>query len=115
MTKLCLLSILFSAQIAWANPLAFGSKLDSEIDRRYYQTYIAPLIDQNCLPCHGGESPAGGHQLDNYVEVKSHAGYIKGVLSAGTMPPNQPEWHKSDEALLLLFYASAQKAEGHDH
>jgi len=51
---------------------------------------IAPIIFQNCAPCHRpGE--AGPFPLLSYQDVKKHAPEIAGVTSRRSMPPWAPE------------------------
>lgn len=52
-----------------------------------YTTNIQPLINQNCIGCHGSNGPSGGISLHTYDLVKAQA--LKGSLS-GTMKKTSP-------------------------
>jgi len=52
-----------------------------------YTANIQPIINQNCIGCHGSSGPSGGVSLHTYDLVKAQA--LKGSLS-GTMKKTSP-------------------------
>lgn len=36
-----------------------------------YDADVAPIISNNCLPCHGGTAPSAGLNLETYANVRS--------------------------------------------
>ena len=51
-----------------------------------YSEHIAPIIYENCTPCHRSNS-AGPFNMTNYDEVKSKAKTIVKVTKSKFMPP----------------------------
>ncbi|MFM2299563.1 MAG: hypothetical protein RIR98_1171, partial [Bacteroidota bacterium] len=52
-----------------------------------YTANIQPIINQNCIGCHGSSGPSGGVSLHTYDLVKAQA--LKGSLS-GTLKNTSP-------------------------
>jgi uncharacterized membrane protein len=58
-----------------------------------YTATIQPMINQNCIGCHGSSSPSGGISLTSYDQVKVVAtkGSLEGTMnqsgSYALMPP----------------------------
>jgi len=58
-----------------------------------YTATIQPMINQNCIGCHGNSSPSGGISLTSYDQVKVVAtkGSLEGTMnqsgSYALMPP----------------------------
>lgn len=52
-----------------------------------YTVNIQPIINQNCIGCHGSSGPSGGVSLHTYDLVKAQA--LKGSLS-GTLKNTSP-------------------------
>lgn len=70
---------------------------DDSLEARF-STSVRPFVEQNCLACHSGESPAAQFALDIYpsyetvVEGHAHWAQVLGRLKAGDMPPpNMPQ------------------------
>lgn len=72
----------------------------NECDTITYTKHIKPIIDANCVSCHGATSPSAGLPLVDYTEVKSAAdlGKIKARVvdgnpsfmpQGGQLPPGQ--------------------------
>lgn len=63
-----------------------------------FSTGIMPLINKDCISCHGGSSPLGVIPLNNYAEVKAcyTSGKLMGSLnwSSGykAMPQGGSKW-----------------------
>ena len=62
-----------------------------------FSSHIEPLVAQNCMGCHSGDSPDGGLALTTYAEIRSAAfsGAIEDRVNRGSgdaqlMPPNGP-------------------------
>ena len=58
-----------------------------------YTATIQPMINQNCIGCHGSSSPSGGVALTSYDQVKAVAtkGSLEGTMNQSgvyaLMPP----------------------------
>ncbi len=58
-----------------------------------YTATIQPMINQNCIGCHGSSSPSGGVSLTSYEQVKAVAtkGSLEGTMNQSggyaVMPP----------------------------
>ena len=58
-----------------------------------YANTIQPLINQNCIGCHGATGGSGGISLASYTQVKAEAtrGSLEGTMNQsagfGLMPP----------------------------
>lgn len=59
-------------------------------DFTFFESRIRPLLNEHCLPCHGGEKTKGGLALD------SRDGWLHGGDSGPALVPGKP-----DESLLL--------------
>ncbi len=59
-----------------------------------FSTTVKPIIDNNCMGCHSGSSPAGGIALTNYSQIKTVAangrllGSIEHAPGYSPMPKN---------------------------
>lgn len=64
---------------------------DTEIT---YIKHVKPILDQNCISCHGGNTPVANLRLTTYAEAKASAEsqklvqYIYGFQGAPIMPPS---------------------------
>ncbi len=70
--------------------LLFGTSLSVFGQKVNFNEHIAPIIHQNCSPCHR-EGEAGPFQLITYNEVKSRAKFIQKVTEMKYMPPWKAE------------------------
>jgi formylglycine-generating enzyme required for sulfatase activity len=70
---------------------------------------IAPLLEQNCVPCHSAAKPAGGLALtsrqatltkNRIVPGKADASSFYLLAAAGTMPPGDPKLSPAKLAVL---------------
>ena len=78
---------IFLCALACGAPVWAADSLPKNVT--FYQ-HIAPIIYQNCAPCHRpGES--GPFSLLNYDDVKRHASQIAGVTKSRFMPPWLPQ------------------------
>ncbi|MCT4663649.1 MAG: hypothetical protein N4A45_00280 [Flavobacteriales bacterium] len=59
-----------------------------------YAKHVKPILDQNCISCHGGNTPVANLRLTTYEEAKASAKsqklvqYIFGLQGAPIMPPS---------------------------
>jgi hypothetical protein len=63
---------------------------DSSAQKINFNEHIAPIIHQNCSPCHR-EGEAGPFLLISYLDVKSRAKFIQKVTEIKYMPPWKAE------------------------
>jgi uncharacterized membrane protein len=81
---------------------------------------IKSIIDKNCLPCHGGETPAKGINLTSYegmsmarpplwVAGQPENSRLHRVIKSGKMPPNNPMSADSLAKLDTWIKGGAQK------
>ena len=59
-----------------------------DIQTPSYASEIAPLLIQNCVPCHS-EGNIAPWSMDSHAVIKEFSGLIKSAVLAGEMPP----WH----------------------
>jgi hypothetical protein len=76
-SKLVIIFLLFSIENAISQKVNFNE-------------HIAPIIHQNCSPCHR-EGEAGPFSLITYTDVKSRAKFIQKVTEIKYMPPWKAE------------------------
>jgi hypothetical protein len=79
--------------LPWAALLARGGMTDSaetKADREFFETRVRPVLEKNCLLCHGGAKIRGG------LEVTSRAALLKGGEHGPALVPGVP-----DRSLLL--------------
>jgi hypothetical protein len=61
-----------------------------------FQTVVWPIMQGNCVGCHGGANPSGNVFIRNYQDVQSLAssgklsGVLKGLSGNTPMPPSGP-------------------------
>jgi hypothetical protein len=66
-----------------------------------YQTDIVPILERDCIPCHGPTGTAG-HDETTYAEVANQAGPIFDQVSACLMPTAGSPQLTATERLTLL-------------
>jgi hypothetical protein len=82
-------------------------------DTTGYTKHIKPIIEANCLSCHGDTSPSGGFPLTTYGDVKAKglAGKIKARVIDGVpsfMPPTGP-LPEAEKALIQCWLENGMK------
>lgn len=78
---------IFLCVLAYGAPVWAADSLPKNVT---FSKHIAPIIYQNCAPCHRpGES--GPFSLLSYEDVKRHASQIAGVTKSRFMPPWLPQ------------------------
>ncbi|MDQ2947652.1 MAG: hypothetical protein M3Y27_17250, partial [Acidobacteriota bacterium] len=76
--------------LTWSTLAVAVSALAASPSSVTFSQQIAPIVYQNCSPCHRpGES--GPFSLLNYDDVKRHASQIAEVTKRRVMPPWLPE------------------------
>jgi len=74
-----------------------------------YSNTIKTIMDNNCMGCHSGSSPAGGIPITNYTEVKSLAangrlmGTIEHKAGYSPMPKNMAKLSDCNIAQLKIW------------
>lgn len=59
-----------------------------------FNANVRPIIQKNCVGCHGGSSPSGGIKLENYFQIKTQVnngkleGSINHDVGFSSMPPS---------------------------
>ena len=49
---------------------------------------VSGIIENHCLPCHGGSTPRAGLKLDNETDLRRNVSKALGRINGGTMPPD---------------------------
>ena len=62
------------------------ANLDLLPDSVYFWQHIAPVIFENCTPCHHSDG-AGPFPLTEYIDSKKRTKTIRAVIADGVMPP----------------------------
>ena len=74
-----------------------------------YALSIKPIMDNNCMGCHSGSSPAGGISITNYTEVKTLAangkllGTIEHKAGFSPMPKNMAKLSDCNIAKIKIW------------
>ncbi len=75
--------------IALLTLAACAQSADDAPEIATFSEHIAPIIFNNCVPCHRPEG-SGPFPFTSYEEVNDHAGQIAEVTASRFMPPWQP-------------------------
>jgi uncharacterized membrane protein len=68
-----------------------------------YQTDIAPILQQDCIPCHSPTGPAG-FDMTTYAEVYGEFGSILSQVAVCQMPPlNAPTMTDAQRTTLTAW------------
>jgi mono/diheme cytochrome c family protein len=70
---------------------------------------IAPILQANCLSCHGAVRPRKGVRLDTEAFARQNAGRAAGELQQGAMPPRRPDFARSADGQRLLQWLNSAK------
>lgn len=52
-----------------------------------YQKDVSPIIQNQCISCHGASNPIGGISLTNYTEVKTEINNVIDRISRNSSEP----------------------------
>lgn len=67
---------------------------DCDPNQYAFNANVRPIIQKNCVGCHGGTNPSGGVRLENYFQIKSQAdngkliGSVEHQTGFSSMPPS---------------------------
>ena len=68
-----------------------------------YQTEIAPILQQDCVPCHSPTGPAGFY-MTTYAEVHGEFGAILSQVTVCQMPPLNGPVMTDDQRIALTAW-----------
>lgn len=77
-----------SGAIFDARPLDQGTRDTNNLVS--FNKQILPLLEANCVRCHGPTRQNNGVRVDSYIEVKSRLPIVTEMLVDGHMPPSGP-------------------------
>jgi len=92
-----------------AHNVAEDSEQNCAETESFYVETIAPILSQNCVGCHSGESPSGDLRLDSFTSVRNS---IESTLdrvnrdqgSAGFMPQGGSKLTEDQMTSLQAFF-----------
>ena len=82
-----------------------------EIEVKFFDDVILPIIENNCQGCHGEIRPAAGIKLTDYDSITGNASLINEQVSIGRMPFRNPDWKDTPEGTTLLYWLSKLEIE----
>jgi hypothetical protein len=84
----------------------------SACDTVTYNKHIKPIIDANCLICHGTTLPPGAPLLTNYAEVQVNGDKIKNTVfdsKPELMPQGGPPLPQAQKDLIMCWLNNGKK------
>lgn len=88
----------------------YGSAGPCDTTNVTYSTHIKPLMDQQCVGCHGATAPSAGISLHDYASVQASVnsgrfiGSVNWEVGYSPMPKGGSKWTPCQIDQLLAWY-----------
>ena len=88
----------------------YGTSGPCDTSNVSYTTHIKPLMDQQCVGCHGATAPSAGISLHDYASVQASVnsgrfiGSVRWDVGYSPMPKGGTKWTPCQIQQLLTWY-----------
>ncbi len=86
--------------------LALGSSSAQAAEAPTYAT-VAPLVETNCVSCHGPETAYADLRLDSEASLLANKKAVIEAITSGYMPLGDEGWKDTEDGKTVLSYLNA--------